>query len=639
MDDPSIRMERYTRASTESTLGGAGRSPAPEFSLDFRRAQLDGRRQVMEPVTAFVEETFAAETRRLMARRVPLGALFFMGVVAVAGLVELTYYPNRLGAFAACFNAELVLCAAAVMASRSARLLPRITPVSVVTTLGVAACITAYVVVSGASGDALVPALIIFLTGVALMFPWGTSGQLPLVGGTLIAYLLALWSGVRGDLPLPYGVLSVGGGAVTSIAGAALLDRHRRSIFHQRILLERARDQQMAMLYEVTRTVTATLELPRVLRLVGESLLDAFGMERLWLFWRGAPTDEVHGLATARRDGGVAVEELADDAGRWVALLETGASAGPTLRPPQPAEAAALAGAVPPDRLLHLPLSFQSELVGVVLADAGPDVTRPASFLELAATLGNSAAMAIGNARLHALVLQHRADLQRLSKGGLAQVEEVMRRISRELHDNTCQALTAIKMDLGLLERQLGGEASAFRRAVRDVRAQVLGVIHDVREMSHLIHPPVLADFGALAAMESTAAKYQAIMPLEVRVTSSDPGLRFEPAIELLLFRIFQEALMNVVKHAGATRVAVEVRLEGEGVHLLIEDDGRGFDASAYLRSPPPSAGLGLLGMRERVAHFGGTFRVASHAGGGTRISVRVPAVPRPAATEIATAV
>jgi signal transduction histidine kinase len=95
-----------------------------------------------------------------------------------------------------------------------------------------------------------------------------------------------------------------------------------------------------------------------------------------------------------------------------------------------------------------------------------------------------------------------------------------------------------------------------------------------------------------------------------------------------MLFRTFQEALINVVKHSGARRMQVRVALDEDAVVLEITDDGKGFDAPGYFRKPPASAGLGLLGMRERVAHFGGVFRVTSRVGAGTRLYVSVAMAP-----------
>ena len=573
-----------------------------------------------ERLEPHVVAAFGAETRRIMARRVPLGVLFFVAVVAVSGLIELYFYPARLRALVTSFGAEVVLGATAVWVSRRPSLRHRIILITSALTLGVAGCVTSYVVAAGASGDALALALIVFLTGVALLYPWGLAGQVPVVAGTLVVYGLALAAGVRGALPPPYGFLALGGGAITSLFGAGFFETLRRSIFHQQLLLEQARDRQMATLYEVTRTVTATLELQQVLRLVCQGVLQALGLDRLWLFWREAPDGDVRALE-ARLDGGkLALAELEGDAAAWRALLETHPHPSPVLLEPGVAETAALDGRLETARLLRLPLEFRAELVGVILADAGGDVALRTNFLDAAATLGNSAAMAIGNARLYALLGQHRAELQRLSNKGLVVIEEVMRRISRELHDGTCQALMAIKLDLGMLERQLTAAAPALRTMVQDVRAQVVDVMQGVRQMSHLIHPPVLDDFGAAAAIESMAAMYRSATGLEVRFECAEPSLRFTPAVELLLYRVFQEALTNVLKHAGATRVDVRLRLDAEGVRLEIDDDGRGFDAYA------------LLGMRERVAHLGGAFRVTSRPDHGTSIVVTVPAEPLEAA-------
>jgi signal transduction histidine kinase len=212
-----------------------------------------------------------------------------------------------------------------------------------------------------------------------------------------------------------------------------------------------------------------------------------------------------------------------------------------------------------------------------------------------------------------------------------------MRRISHELHDGTCQALMAVSLDLALLDRRLRPET--LRTTVRDIRAQVLDVMHGVRQMSHLIHPPVLDDFGIIAAMESMSAKYREASGLDVRVESPDAGVRFAPAIELLMFRAFQEGMSNIVRHAAAKSVRVRVAHDDGTLRLELQDDGCGFDAQSYFRAPPSTAGLGLIGMRERVAHYGGTFQLSSRVGAGTRLDVRVPAEAVERGDKVATAV
>jgi signal transduction histidine kinase len=575
-----------------------------------------------------VLEAFKADTRRILARRVLGGIVFFVVLVTIAGLIEVAYYPDRWKPLLGSFGLELLLCAVGLFAIFGLGLRRYIVGIVCAVTSTIAFCVTGYVVAAGASGDALAFALIIFMTGVPLIYPWGARGQIPLVFFTFLAYLAALALGVRGELPAPYGLISVAGAGASSSIGAILLDLHRRAIFHQRLLLARTRDQQAAIVYDMTRTVTATLEIEQVLWRVSQSVLDALKLERLWLVWRPTPDGDLQALMAEGSDQHVTLTPLTNDPARWEAVLDIASDGRPSLVAPGAEELEVLreAAGASPARVLRLPLQYQSELVGMILADAGASSRHlEASFVDTAATLSNSAAMAIGNARLYALVLQHRAELQQLSNKRLDVVEESMRRISRELHDGTCQALMAIKLDLALLERQLAPDAAEARAAIRDVRAQVLDVVQSVRQMSHLLYPPVLDDFGAIAAIESVAEKYRATSEMQIRVECADASLRFAPALELLVFRIFQEAMINVVKYAEATRVHVRVDLEERSIVLEIGDDGRGFDAQAYFRTPSRSAGLGLIGMRERVAHFGGVFRVTSRPGSGTRLFVSVP--------------
>jgi signal transduction histidine kinase len=554
-----------------------------------------------------------------------------VALVVVAGLIELAYYPDRWRLLLWSFGLEIVLCVVGLIAIYGAGLERHILVIVVAVTSSIAFCVTGYVVAAGASGDALAFALIIFMTGVPLIYPWGARGQIPLVLVTFLVYVSSILLGVRGQLPLPYGVISVAGAGASSSIGALLLELHRRAIFHQRLLLANTRDQQAAMLHDVTRTVTATLEIEQVLWRVCESVLHALQLRRLWLVWRPTPDGELQTLVAEAAGDRVTLAPASGDSIRWESVLKVPSDARPELLEPDTEgfRELVLASGVTPTRVLRLPLQYQADLVGMIFADAGADDRKlQASFIDIAATLGNSAAMAIGNARLYALVLQHRAELQQLSNKRLDVVEESLRRISRELHDGTCQALMAIKLDLALLERQPATPDLDQRTMLRSIRSQVLDVVQSVRQMSHLLYPPALDDFGAAAAIESMAEKYRATSDLQVRVDCADAGLRFTPAIELLLFRIFQEAMINVTKYAQASRVHVRLALEEHAVVLEINDDGVGFDAQAYFHAPSRSPGLGLIGMRERVAHFGGVFRVTSRPRHGTRIFVSVPADP-----------
>src|SRR5690242_15185359 len=206
-----------------------------------------------------VLEAFRADSRRAIARRGPYGIALFLGLVATAGVLEVAYHPERLGPLLWSLVFEAALCVLGLVARRVARLERYIVGIVTCMTVGIAFCITGYMVIVGGSGDALAFALIVFLTGVPLVYPWGARGQVPLACSIFVGYLVALALGVRSELPTPYAVVSIAGATVSSIVGAVFLDLHRRAIFSQRLLLARARDQQMAVVYDVTRAVAATL--------------------------------------------------------------------------------------------------------------------------------------------------------------------------------------------------------------------------------------------------------------------------------------------------------------------------------------------------------------------------------------------
>src|ERR1043165_1673385 len=163
---------------------------------------------VLEP---HVLEAFRADTRRILSRRVPGGIAFFVALVVIAGLIEVLNYPDRWRPLLWSFALEIVLCVIGLTAIYVVGLERYILAIIVIVTSSVAFCISGYVVAANASGDALAFALIIFLTGVPLIYPWGAWGQIPFAFFTYMSLLVAIALGVRGELPLPYALISVAG--------------------------------------------------------------------------------------------------------------------------------------------------------------------------------------------------------------------------------------------------------------------------------------------------------------------------------------------------------------------------------------------------------------------------------------------
>ena len=191
-------------------------------------------------------------------------------------------------------------------------------------------------------------------------------------------------------------------------------------------------------------------------------------------------------------------------------------------------------------------------------------------------------------------------------------------RLARELHDETGQALTSILLGLKGIEEAT--ETEEARRSVLSVRELVVATLQDVRRLAVELRPKALDDFGLVPALERLSETFSEQADVEVHVQAVLGDERLPGEIETALYRIVQEALTNVIKHADAKTVSVTLTRQADRVAVVIEDDGRGFDPGVQ-----PGEGLGIVGMRERIALVGGRLSVESGAGRGTTIAVEVP--------------
>lgn len=220
------------------------------------------------------------------------------------------------------------------------------------------------------------------------------------------------------------------------------------------------------------------------------------------------------------------------------------------------------------------------------------------------------------NAMLDTLV-GYQQRLRELSQRVLTAQEEERQRIARELHDDPAQSLTALLVLLKMLhDRQQPTDG----RTLQELIDLTTATLESIRAIAQELRPPVLDDFGLAAALEGLAAQYWQRFGLPVHVYVRGQRQRLSPEIELALYRIAQEALTNVAKHADATHATIDLQFREGTVSLRIEDDGRGFEPREGL-----GRGLGLFGMRERAELVHGTFALESEPGHGTRITVAVP--------------
>jgi signal transduction histidine kinase len=216
---------------------------------------------------------------------------------------------------------------------------------------------------------------------------------------------------------------------------------------------------------------------------------------------------------------------------------------------------------------------------------------------------------------------------QRVARDTVRRVLEAQelerRRLARELHDETGQALTSIL--LGLKSIRAAGSDEEAEQAETELRNLIVQALQDVRSLAVELRPSALDDFGLVPALERLVRTFQERSGIRTAVEASLADERLPPEIETVLYRLVQEALTNVVKHAGAGTVSVVLARRDGGVSAVVEDDGRGF-APDDVRSDA----LGLVGMRERLALLGGTLAVESTPATGTSLVAFVPLPSEP---------
>lgn len=211
--------------------------------------------------------------------------------------------------------------------------------------------------------------------------------------------------------------------------------------------------------------------------------------------------------------------------------------------------------------------------------------------------------------------------MQQLSRQILQAQEDERYRLARELHDEAAQSLTSLLVHIRLLER--AKDPVGAQRHVQELRDLTARALEDVRRVALDLRPTILDDLGLAAALEWRVDEFNKQDGIRAAITITGLDRRLPRESELVLYRVGQEALSNINRHATASEVTVTLRRDDRCCVLEVADNGVGFDP---LRVNPQSGhGLGLVGMRERVAMVGGELEVVSQPGAGARITARVP--------------
>ena len=269
--------------------------------------------------------------------------------------------------------------------------------------------------------------------------------------------------------------------------------------------------------------------------------------------------------------------------------------------------------------LIVVPMECKGKVIGVmeVLHQAAGGFDE--QDLELLTTLANSATIAIENAQLFEELNAGRERLKQLSRRLVAVQETERHHIALELHDEIGQELTGIKLLLG---RSIKEPPEKSRQIITEVHLLVNELLGKVRELSLELRPSMLDDLGLLPALEWHFQRYTAQTQIQIKFRQVGLDRRFQSELEIAVYRILQEALTNIARHAQVDQVSVDIWSTERHLTLRVEDKGVGFDHRNIFANGVSS---GLYGMRERATLLDGSFTLVSIPGQGTRISVKFP--------------
>ena len=368
--------------------------------------------------------------------------------------------------------------------------------------------------------------------------------------------------------------------------------------------------RQLESLNEIGTALASEIELEPLLGLVARRLRELVDA-RLVLI--ALPQGDAMTVAAAEGEGtygvvGTRLEFGGSKAGR---VLQRGRSerVDSVLEDPEVDQQAARQLGV--RSALYVPLIARGRAIGVVIAHdkSGSNPGFTDDDLRLTESLADRAAVAVD--------LSERVGRDALAR--VVQAQELERkRLARELHDETGQALTSILLGLKPLEQSASTDED--RAAVASLRELVVSTLQDVRRLAVELRPTALDDFGLATAVERLAGTFREHTGMRVDFEAQLGENRLPTEVETTLYRIVQEALANIVKHADASHVSILLTRSERTVAAVVEDDGRGFDGDAVQDDV-----LGIVGMRERVGLVGGRLRVESTVGSGTTVAAEVP--------------
>ena len=275
---------------------------------------------------------------------------------------------------------------------------------------------------------------------------------------------------------------------------------------------------------------------------------------------------------------------------------------------------------------LSIPLVARDRLLGVMNVATKDERGFPPEAISLVTSVSDQIAVALENAQLYEALQRKEKARGELLRKIMSVQEEERKRIARELHDEVSQSLTGSAFNAEAVLSRLPAGAEEIKGRLEEIRDIAIRTLDEIHRVVYQLRPSLLDDLGLVAAVQWLADHYLEEAGIKVLFETMGSERPLSAEAESTLFRITQEAITNIVRHAGAESVSIAVEFRDQSAAIHIEDDGQGFSMEEVTSSAQTDRGLGLLGMKERAELLDGYLRIETQPLHGTKVSAEVPA-------------
>jgi len=394
----------------------------------------------------------------------------------------------------------------------------------------------------------------------------------------------------------------------------------------RRLLRDNKRLKALLPLFEISKTLLSEVELERLFDIILEIVWKETEADCVSLMLLDEAGEELVAKAALGPSGRLqnSRERVGEGLAGWVAktatplMLTEKTKSEPRLR-----KAMAKMGA---SSVLCVPLVAKGRVIGVLRGSNTKGAPFCFNDLEFLSILCGQAAIAVENARLFSRVKAHQMRAEQLLKQATLAQEDERQRISLEIHDGVAQWMVAASYGIQAFGRVLSKYQGTHDVAeLHEIKSHIDRSVKELRRVIVDLHPPDLGELGLLGALKQNLVNFKKDTGIAYSFQIEGTPVSLSPVSEVTVYRVTQEALANVRKHAQATKVDVLLRFEVDELCVAIRDNGKGFDPSQVLSNARSAGWVGLLGMKDRVETLGGTVAIIAAEGAGTTISLTLP--------------